>query len=126
MLSYLLSFSCTYCTTFFFFLGAGNEAYWNGWWDEPSEGTFMDVNTGQPLRGGDFQPWFMGEPNGLDSENCGVTWSRRNSWNDDSCHLLHCGFCHLDEAPTFTLRGMCQDVPTAVLCSRYCTTPCLS
>jgi len=49
--------------------------YWNGWWDEPKEGTFTDVNNGQAL--GDFQPWYLGEPNGKHRENCGIVWVNR-------------------------------------------------
>ena len=82
------------------------KGYWNGWWDQPSEGTFLDANNAQKLSPTDYQPWFLGEPNGGDQENCGMVWSAQNAWNDKNCRRILCGFCQLDNAPVFTLRGM--------------------
>lgn len=65
----------------------------------------MDANEERNLTGGDYQPWFMGEPNGLDVENCGVSWVRRDAWNDEECDTELCGFCNMAEAPFYTLRG---------------------
>ena len=33
-----------------------NNAYWNGWWDEPTEKQFTNVNDGS-LIDENFQPW---------------------------------------------------------------------
>ncbi len=37
-----------------------------------------------------------------------MTWPAYDgvgAWNDDSCDSELCGFCDLDQVPTFTLRG---------------------
>ncbi len=83
----------------------GNDAFWNGWTDLRTEGTFVDSNDGRVLADSDYQPWYLGEPNGLDLENCGLSWVRRQSWNDGGCDNRLCGFCQFDDAPVFTLRG---------------------
>ena len=57
----------------------------------------------------DYQPWYLGEPNGGDQENCGQVWPSRKGWNDRKCRRLLCGFCELDHAPVFTLRGNFSD-----------------
>ncbi len=31
----------------------------------------MDANTGERLSSSAYQPWYLGEPNGEDQENCG-------------------------------------------------------
>ena len=79
---------------------------WAGWWDEPTEGVFSDVNTGRALPEDAFQPWFPGEPNGHRGENCGIVWARRNAWNDQPCVDPLCGFCELEEIPTMQIRGL--------------------
>ncbi len=53
---------------------------WGGYTDQESEGVFYDVNTGEPLRESDFQPWFFGEPNGERKENCQIIWLSR-AWS---------------------------------------------
>ncbi len=78
---------------------------WSGFWDEPEEGVFSDVNSGVGIEPGAFSPWFPGEPNGERAENCGIVWSSRNSWNDQPCFTPQCGFCFLEEAPTVNIRG---------------------
>ena len=65
----------------------------------------MDSTNERVLGKSDYHPWYVGEPNGLDFENCAVSWPRRNSWNDAVCNEDFCGFCQFDEAPVFTLRG---------------------
>ena len=65
----------------------------------------MDANSERILKPGDFQPWYLGEPNGNDEENCGVSWIRRGAWNDEGCGQKLCGFCQLKEAPVYTLKG---------------------
>ena len=72
----------------------------------------MDSTGDKVLSDGQYQPWYIGEPNGLDYENCAVSWPRRHSWNDAICLEEFCGFCEFEEAPVFILRGsvMQQDV----------------
>ena len=65
----------------------------------------MDGNHGENLTASDYQPWYLGEPNGKDVENCGMSWSNFNAWNDAPCENEVCGFCYLERAPVFTLRG---------------------
>lgn len=84
----------------------GTNGYWNGWWDQPNEGTFENSNSGRAITSADYQPWYLGEPNGSDQENCGISWAALAAWNDEGCTKKLCGFCHLERAPVFTLRGM--------------------
>ncbi len=95
---------------------------WNGWWDDPEEGVFSDVNTGEAMPGDGFAPWFPGEPNGHRAENCAILWANRDSWNDQPCDSPLCGLCYLEEAPNFNIRGWCfvavnddNDVAVAVV-----------
>ncbi len=103
----------------------GQGSFWAGWWDEPSEGTFSDPNTGSPL--GFSPPWYPGEPNGFEFENCAIIWTDTDKWNDQVCqrvcnytqcsttHLkLYlenkslqeiCGLCELDSVPVIKVRG---------------------
>ena len=78
---------------------------WTGLWDEPEEGSWSDVNTGQVRAKDEYQPWFPGEPNGDRGENCAIIWSIRNAWNDQSCLDYQCGFCELEVIPRLQLRG---------------------
>ncbi len=80
-------------------------SFWAGWWDKPTEGTFSDVNTGNPLTETMFQPWYLGEPNGDTLENCAIVWPERNSWNDVECDRMFCGFCEFEKAPDLMIRG---------------------
>ncbi len=105
--------------------GGTNDAFWNGWWDEPTEGSFTDVNSGRAIAPDDYQPWYLGEPNGSDEENCGVTWVRRDAWNDEGCFQGLCGFCHLDEAPVYTLRGVHTSTVHIKSLQRVATLLCL-
>ena len=88
-----------------FLCPASDIRYWNGWWDEPNEGTYTNVNTGEELAKDAFQPWYMGEPNGKNMENCAIVWARRNFWNDQGCEFKMCGFCELEKAPDIVIRG---------------------
>ncbi len=83
--------------------GSFDSRFWNGWWDQPQEGTFTNVNTGEALDG--FQPWYLGEPNGKNMENCGIVWVTKNMWNDQGCEFKMCGFCELEKAPDIVIRG---------------------
>ncbi len=65
----------------------------------------MDANGEITLTEDSYKPWYLGEPNGNDEENCGVSWVRRDAWNDEGCFRDICGFCELEQAPVFTLRG---------------------
>ncbi len=80
--------------------------FWNGWWDKNSEGDFVNVNNQASLSQREYQPWYMGEPNGKDQENCAQTSTGQRTWNDIVCSAEQCGFCHLSKAPSFTLRGV--------------------
>ena len=79
------------------------KKFWNGWWDVPEEGNFTNVNNGQDV--GEFQPWSLGEPNGINLENCGVTWIDTDNWNDAGCESMICGFCEMERSPDIVLRG---------------------
>ena len=93
-----------------YYLSSGTPGYWNGWWDKHIEGTFQDANDGSNLTSESYQPWYLGEPNGNDQENCGISWSKLDAWNDEGCFKELCGFCHLTKSPVFTLRGRnCAD-----------------
>ncbi len=65
----------------------------------------MDANSGRGITSADYQPWYLGEPNGSDQENCGISWTTLEAWNDEDCEKDICGFCQMDRAPVFTLRG---------------------
>ncbi len=48
----------------------------------------MDANTGERLSSSAYQPWYLGEPNGEDQENCGSitpTLGARMEQHDRSC-----------------------------------------
>ncbi len=93
--------------TFFCTLGSLEYLrYWNGYWDQNTEGTFVNVNNGQPTAASGYENWYVGEPNGLSDENCAVTWPMRNAWNDEGCAESNCGFCQLNFTPDFSLRGI--------------------
>ena len=79
--------------------------YWAGWWDEPAEGNFSNVNTGKALSSQLHQPWYSGEPNGDTLENCAMVWPARNAWNDVRCDDEYCAFCELEAAPDIRIRG---------------------
>ncbi len=83
----------------------GANGYWNGWWDQASEGTFVNVNNGKVLGKDIYQPWYPGEPNGKDRENCLVTLVNAETWNDFGCFEELCGFCDMNRLPVYTLRG---------------------
>ena len=78
-------------------------SFWGGYYDEPTEGVFENVNTGELL--GDFQPWYFGEPNGNTIENCQTVWPYRDAWNDLSCSDPAPFFCEFEVAPYFQMRG---------------------
>ncbi|CAM6054349.1 unnamed protein product [Sphagnum tenellum] len=84
--------------------------WWSGWWDQPNDGTFSNVNNASDvLKSTDFQPWYYGEPNGDTMENCGVVSIGWNMWNDITCDVLICGFCDLERAPDIQIRGLCKE-----------------
>ena len=51
------------------------ERFWFGWSDEATEGSFVNVNDKDDMKGKDISEeinskWFPGEPNGKRWENC--------------------------------------------------------
>jgi hypothetical protein len=97
-----------------------SDGFWNGYWDEPHEGTFVDVNSGKAV--GAYQPWYFGEPNGDTIENCAMVWPARNAWNDLACSNKRCSFCYMSVAPYLNFRGKEPSSPTSKSTkhSRYC------
>ena len=81
---------------------------WAGWTDEPSEGTFVNMNdynvTIQSL-GVDL--WRKHEPNGDLRENCVVLDGF--DFADWNCNRKLCGICDMGESPILKLRGLCKD-----------------
>lgn len=80
-------------------------SFWNGWWDEPHEGTFSNVNNGDILTEEQYQPWLAGEPNGGRIENCGIVWLDTNAFNDMPCGYGSQIFCSFERAPYLQIRG---------------------
>ncbi len=80
--------------------------FWAGWTDEESD-DFIAADNGEKLS--DFQPWFLGEPNGEDLENCVVVEGRRNAWNDELCSHEFCGFCYVPRRHVLHIRGLCEE-----------------
>ena len=56
----------------------------------------------------DYNPWFVGKPNGHVLENCVDADGSRDSWNDVICIKKVCGFCELERAPDIQIRGFCE------------------
>ena len=55
-----------------------------------------------------FQNWGLSEPNGENSENCGVVRSADKIWMDLGCsgpESFHCTICNIPTFPNFVLRG---------------------
>ncbi len=85
--------------------------FWAGWSDEETEGIFRDSCIGMSLEKIGYEPWEVGEPSGQRKENCIVASGKSNdiekvTWQDVSCSKKYCGFCNLERAPLFTIRGM--------------------
>ena len=81
--------------------------FWAGWWDQPLEGNFSNVNDDKDIIGpNDYAAWGLGEPNGDRIENC-ATLNSLGFWNDAGCNLKFCTFCEFGEAPIYVMRGKC-------------------
>jgi hypothetical protein len=80
---------------------------WTGWTDEGNEGNFYDPNDPQVfLADNEFQPWYMGEPNGDVRENCMLSWITADAkWIDLACRWEICSFCELERSPNVQIRG---------------------
>ncbi len=80
--------------------------FWAGWDDAKLNGHFVDVNTGEVItKDNGYWPFFAGEPNGGDLENCAVVWPARKAWNDAICTVKSFGFCRMQARPRFFMRG---------------------
>lgn len=82
---------------------------WNGWWDEQTEDTFVDVH-GQGLQLDiskfDQDPWSPSGANGYHMENCGLyKWY---TFHDTFCTQDHYSICDMGEPPVFRMRGLCE------------------
>ena len=78
--------------------------FWAGWSDQDSEGTFVNLNTGEPLTDSSYARWGLGEPNGNSMENC-ATIRPVGYWNDNACFEKTCSFCEFGEPPIYIMRG---------------------
>ena len=85
-----------------------SDSIWLPWTDTEQEGKFISIHDSSkeiPHRE-EFPKWQIGEPNGLEVENCVVMESDR-TLNDIGCkdqdHIL--GICKTEEEQTFLLRG---------------------
>ncbi len=83
-----------------------DSEYWSGWSEPYEEGRVADFVTGDNLTESGFQPWYPGEPNGKDMENCVSVKARDNTWVDVPCKKKVCGFCNMNGAPDLKLRGV--------------------
>ena len=87
-----------------------SDSFWTGWWDEPKEGLYSDINdpsNKERIPSSDF--WAESEPNGDTRENCAVIGSDLHYFYDHFCGTLHCGICNIGTAPIFTIRGLCTE-----------------
>ena len=81
---------------------------WNGWWDEPEEGEMVSVKNSEMLNSQSYSNWYVGEPNGLTIENCGIARFDSNingQWTDVDCNKKFCTACQIGKRPAFILRG---------------------
>ena len=81
---------------------------WNGWWDEPEEGEMVSVKNSEMLNSQSYSNWYIGEPNGLTIENCGIARFDSNingQWTDVDCNKKFCTACQIGKRPVFILRG---------------------
>ena len=81
---------------------------WTGWSDEQNEGTYIDANLGQVLpinNSSTYAPFYTGEPNGEEAENCVVS-NPDGTWWDAPCNYRFIGSCLLRHMPPqFKLTG---------------------
>ena len=78
---------------------------WTGWTDEKEENILRDTNSNEILSTGDYAPFIVGEPNGLEAENC-VSMNPDGQWMDFDCNQLSVAPCYIKRMPPqFKLRG---------------------
>ena len=68
--------------------------FWAGWWDEPEEGIFSNINN---KFSGPSIPnlWQKSEPNGDRAENCVAI--NTNDFVDVPCNFNDCGACEINQ-----------------------------
>ena len=77
-----------------------SEAYqWNNY--------RYDKKTGEVVR---FLPWELGQPNGLEFQQCVVMGTETRLYYDVDCKEKHCFFCSLCKQLHFTLRGLSKGI----------------
>ena len=75
----------------------------SGYTDREKEGTFVNINTGEPLT---WVFWDQGEPNNWGgNEDC--TSLKRSGLNDERCENPHCPLLNMTSSPSFQMRGLC-------------------
>ena len=90
------------------YLEAPASAVWAGWTDEPSEGTFVDMNDyNVTIQSVGVDLWRKSEPNGDLRENCVLLDGF--DFVDVNCNKKFCGICDMGESPILKLRGLCED-----------------
>ena len=89
--------------------------FWTGWWDEPQEGQFSNVNNGEFMSKDMRDTIFIqGQPNGATIENCVQVWPGKAGWLDAQCRYKKWVFCYLPEIPVFAARGKIIDHITLI------------
>ncbi len=83
--------------------------FWAGWSEPDEEGMIVSANNQSKMLGkDDFQPWFLGEPNGYTAENCLIVTTPsgvKSAWFDTSCETKECFFCNISRMPILQIRG---------------------
>ena len=86
------------------YLEATASGIWAGWTDEPSEGTFVDMNDyNVTIQSVGVDLWRKSEPNGDLRENCVLLDGF--DFVDMNCDKKFCGICDMGASPVFKLRG---------------------
>ena len=86
------------------YLEAPASGIWAGWTDEPSEGTFVDMNDyNVTIQSVGVDLWRKSEPNGDLRENCVLLDGF--DFVDMNCDKKFCGICDMGASPVFKLRG---------------------
>ena len=89
----------------YFFRFLGKDGIWTGWTDETEESILRDANSNEIWSMEDYAAFKVGEPNGLEAENC-VAMDPDGRWMDFDCYQLSIAPCYIKEMPPqFKLRG---------------------
>ena len=67
----------------------------------------FDQQEGKVVR---FLPWELGQPNGLEFQQCVVMGTESKLYYDVDCKESHCFFCSLCKQLHFTLRGLSDSI----------------